>query len=326
MKDHKSLIQHPFIINFIEESGICATERGFSLQFGNDVLGKCVNSFKEKTGKRFIIIETEGDTCRILHEANEIHRFRAPADFYIPIDSSSKEFYEDFYDHIVSDGPEGLSTYSAKVTEYLKEHGFPPITMPKISTAQHFTRLAVQPDKKSTTDRILCKKAYFGESVPTEADPCIIQMLKKRIGSEEFAVQDKFLNELFRIRKVWRYTSVLEEYESRLTEEEKNILKKWHLKNCLAVHAYFCLNGPWRCQWIVFGLDPARDATNYRYQLFAFERNRPTFQLCDLPSVIKEVDAHPDRYLRRECDPVYGFISEALKNFVLLTLDTKKHL
>ncbi len=93
------------------------------------------------------------------------------------------------------------------------------------------------------------------------------------------------------------------------------------MKRCVGLHSYFASSGPWRHCWVRFGYDPSKYKGNYRYKVIEMRSKKASFQVFQKPSIKAEVCKNENWYLHDECDPIDGFISKALKNFIVYTID-----
>lgn len=323
MEKRKDLLLCPFIVESPEETTVCRTERGFSLHFSSEQNSKFVNSAISKETKNYIILDVTDGTCKAIYETKILNIFKEEADFYIPVERESTEFYTELYDTVMNGDAPALSNYTNKIHERLISSGFPPHPLPMISTARHFSRFAVNSENNTQMGKTYCTKVAFGDEIPTGPPEDAEPTQKARICAAGFAIQDKFFKQIFTEKPIWSFHEVSSAYDDVLSSDEKNVLSRWHLKSCLVLHAYFCVSGPWRHLWIPYGYDPSKDPNNYKFQCVAMERGLPVYQVAEIATVVKEVERNKDWYLRKECHPTFGFISEALRSLISISLSQK---
>ena len=320
MSNDFDLIQHPFNINKKEEILLFRIPNGFEMNFTLDIFSKKVQSTMISSNKNYIEVEIADGECKILSETNKINKFNNPADFYVKISEDARQLYTDIHKHIITDDLNSLTAYAIDLDIFLRDHDFPECPVPLITSSSHFENFSVNSVKKVDQNRIYCIQIRFGESIPNKPMEQIKSLLLDVIGEAAYELQHSILHTYFKLNKIAKYTEIQNYYIKNLSEEEKKVFRLFNLKKCLSEHAFFYKSGPWRHCWVAMGYDPSTDRQNYKYQVIYLKGRKEPFQIIERPQIIAEVDKNIDWYLLKECDPVLGFISKALKCFVLFSL------
>lgn len=324
------LVHHPFNVQDREETMLFRTDDGFELRFSNDALAKRVRATKSPGSKNYIELVIEDGIVRALGETRTLYEFVTPADFCIPISDEARCFYSELHTMLMGDDAGALAAYGERLTAAFCGEaghpqmplggGFPECPVPLTTAAAHFERFTGEIGPGSET----CVRGAtirFGEQIPTEAPAGIRAYVVGKIGERGVVLSQRFLAALFAERPIIRFRDIEAAYSARLTLKEQDILKATYLKKCVALHAFYYSAGPWRHCWVAFGVDPASSRHNYRFQTISLSGIPAPFQIIDHPHIVTEVDRNFDWYVSARCDLVDGFVSKALKCFILFTLN-----
>lgn len=319
--EHKTeWVLYPFKIYKKEDALLFRLENGFEMRFTRDIFSKRVRSTQVNPQRNILELEIADGEVKIISQIKKIDKFETPADFYIPIKQDTREFYESIHHSLINSNLDILIEKSIEVGKYVRENGFPEIPLPITTTSSHFESFSSAVCKRDSFPKIPIKRVKYGEAVPDSYPEESFQLLKKYLTKEQFKLQDLFYRTFFATTSIARFKAVADQYEKCELSFKKSISLNM-LKRCIGLHAYFTTSGPWRKCWVRFGFDPSLDQDCYQFQLVEMRSKKANFQIFQKPEVIAEVSRNRDWYLLKECDPIDGFISKALKNFIIYTID-----
>ncbi|ELA41409.1 uncharacterized protein VICG_01514 [Vittaforma corneae ATCC 50505] len=319
--EHKiEWVLYPFKIHKKDDALLFRLENGFEMRFTRDIFSKRVYSTQVELYRNVIELEITNEKVKIISQIQKINKFETPADFYVPIVQSTREFYESIHSSLINSNLNVLLEKSIEVKKYIREKGFPEIPLPITTTSSHFENFDSAVCKHDNFPRIPIKRVKYGEMIPDSYPEESFQLLKKYLTKEQFELQDSFYRSFFTSTSIARFKAVANQYEKCKLLFKQSISLNM-LKRCIGLHAYFTTSGPWRKCWIRFGFDPSLDQNCYQFQLVEMRSKKASFQIFQRPEIIAEVSKNKEWYLLKECDPIDGFISKALKNFIIYTVD-----
>lgn len=313
-------VHYPFKIHKKEDLLLFRVKDRFEMRFTKDVFSKRVRSTPVEHNKNIVEVEITDNEAKIISKLEKIEEFKTAADFYVPIGQEAREFYESIHRSLISNDLNSLFDESIRVEEYIKENGFPEIPLPITSTSSHFENFESAICKFENFPKIPVERVKFGDPVPKAYPKEAMRLLQKNLTKEQFELQHSFYQQVFQKTPISRFRTIVEEYEKRDINFKQGISLNM-LKRCVAVHAYFIVSGPWRKCWIRLGFDPSQDPDCYVYQAVEMRSKKANFQLFQRPEIIAEVSKNKAWYLLKECDPIDGFMSQALKNLIIYIID-----
>lgn len=315
------LIRYPFKIKDKEEAILFRVDDSYEMRFTRDLFSKRVLSTASTVpSKVFIEIEIEDDTAKIISETKVIHDFRTPADFYVPINQNAADFYKKMHSALIDNDLNTILNMAAEISGNISENGFPELPLPLTTTFSHFENYETTIGRLESFPKIPAKQIKYGEEVPCSVEERQVDLLKKYLSKEQFEAQDLFYKKYFEKTPITRFKTIAICYEEE-SSCLKNTISLNLLKRCIGLHAYFMISGPWRKCWVRFNYDPATDRENYKYQSVEMRSKHANFQVFQKPEIVAEITKNKDWYLLSTCDPIDGFISKALKNFIIYTID-----
>lgn len=314
------LVHYPFKIRSLEDLILYRVGNNFEMRFSKDLFAKRVHSTKTTSIKNYIEIEIIGEKITTIAKSDSIHQFKTPADFYIEISKESKEFYESLHSVLIDQDISVLFEKAAELDSKINIDGLPEISVPLNTTSTHFENFETATANLDHFPKIPIVQIKHGDPIPTVPVERAVDLLQKTLTKHQYNSQDQFYKDFFKNVSITRFKTIAIAYEEQSVEFKRRISLNI-LKRCIGIHAYFVISGPWRKCWISFGHNPELNQENYKYQLVEFRTKKANFQLFQKPEIIAEVSKNKDWYLLRECDPVDGFISKALKNFIIYTID-----
>lgn len=315
------LVLYPFKIHNIEEMILYRIEDNFEMRFSKDLFAKRVCSTKTTSSvKNYIEIEITDEEVVVMNKSDSIHQFKTPADFYVEIPTESREFYESLHSALVDQDISVLFKKATEIDSKIKESGFPEIPVPLTTTSSHFENFETATANLDHFPKIPVTQIKHGDPIPVAPINKTRDLLESALTKQQYDAQEQFYKDFFSRIQITRFRTVAMSYEEQSVEFKRKISLNI-LKKCIGMHAYFVISGPWRKCWIHFGYDPVLDQDNYKYQLVEFRTKKANFQVFQKPEIIAEVSKNKDWYLLKECDPVDGFISKSLKNFIIYTID-----
>lgn len=313
-------VEYPFRVKKKEDILLFRLENGFEMRFTRDVFSKRVASTPVELHKNVVEIEINGEDGRIVSEIKKLNRFITAADFYIPVSEEASNFYGSIHNSLISANIDTLIEKSIEVDKYVLKHGFPEIPLPFAVTGSHFENFESAMSKPDTFPKLPIARMRFGDPIPNTHPAVSFDILKNLLSDDQFGAQESFYTSYFESNQISRFRFIARQYEAGGANFKQRISLNI-LKRCICLHAYFVISGPWRKSWIRFGVDPSADQEYYKYQLIEMRTKRANFQIFQRPEIIAEVEKNKSWYLHTECDPVDGFISKALKNFIVYTID-----
>lgn len=320
MAKNAELVLYPFKIQNTENIIMFRTNEGFELRFSRDIFSKRVSSTKISNQRNYLELEINDDTVVCVNEYNVLDEFITPADFYIDNGEDAKSFYKEIHSHLVNDDLENHLSFSLELNKSIKEAGFPEFNTCLATTATHFENYDKYISRPSTTQSTPIFQIKINDSIPTSPSEKTIMHLASILNQEIFQAQDQFYKAIFKNTPIVRFKTIANSYEKQSELFKKNVSKHF-IKCCIGLHAYFFTSGPWRKCWVALGYDPKTDSNNYKYQIIEIRTKRASFQVFERPEIEIEVNKNKDWYILKNFHPVNGFISKALKNFIIYILD-----
>jgi len=313
-------VHYPFKIHETVDALLFRLKDGFEMRFTDDIFAKRTVSTPVDTHRSMVEIEIDGEDGRIVSEIRKINRFETPADFYIPVADDARSFYESIHSSLISETLDDLIAKSVEVSKHVREHGFPEIQIPVTIASGHFENFESAAQRAEGHQRLPISRMKFGEQVPTQYPEEALAILRKYLTEEQLEAQASFYRAYFDSTPISRFRFIARAYEA-VDQSIRQAIPLSLLKRCICLHAYFVTSGPWRKCWVRLGFDPSVDQENYRYQLIEMRSKRANFQIFERMEIEAEVCKNRGWYLVDECDPVDGFVSKALKNFIVYTID-----
>lgn len=314
------LVLYPFC-STVNEINLFRIGKGFEIKFSKNLFSKKVNSRVKDISRNYFEIEIDENTSEghINSVFSCLHEFTEPADFYLEMEN--KAYYEDIYKKLIDDDLNQVVGLSSKI-DLLGKSGFPEFFQPVLSTAGHYENyknLVKYKDHEQIST--VGVKDFF--AIPVGPKEGSLEIAMKFLTSDNFEEQNLFYTKIFSLFPIIRFKNIKKYYEeSNLVNN--NRISIHLLKRCIQLHAYYCLQGPFRKCWIKFGYDPVLDFNNYKYQIFESRIKKVNFQIFERPEIIYEVEKNMDWYVCKEFDSKEGFVSLALKNFIIYVLGDQR--
>ncbi|KAI4291424.1 hypothetical protein PAPHI01_0698 [Pancytospora philotis] len=309
------LVRHPFIVDSREQARLAKIGDGFELRFGTRATSKRVRSSAASEGKNYIELELLDGMLSVIGETDRLSVFEDPADFVVPLSDRSRDFYDELHAVLAGDDLEALCRLAGESTS----RPFPEFAVPLTTTSAHAENFkstaAGKPDKS-----VRCRVVRFGGEIPSAPPAGLAEYLTGVLGADGYEVQRTALAALFARLPVAKYAQIEGEY-LMLPEADRALFRQTYLKKSIGMHCFYYSSGPWRHCWVRFGYDPSAHRENYRHQTLYLENNHRLLQLTQFPEIIDEVERNIDWYVTKVCDPVDGFLSEALRKLIAYRLN-----
>lgn len=322
MERRSDWVLYPFKAASTDSVILFRINGGFELRFTRDIFSKRANTTPVDLSRTTLEIEITDGRGEIVSQITRLHKFDTPADFYVGIPEKSKEFYESIHAALIGSDLDDLMSKAIEAHKHAREAGFPEIPLPAVTACSHFENFqsASAVVKGDGYPRISVERARYGDPAPEACSASSIETHRKYFTEEQFKVQETFYREFFDANPISRCRGVYEEYEKR-DSNFKQVISFNLLKRCISLHAYFIVSGPWRKCWARFGFNPSEHQYCYKYQLIEMRSKRANFMIYQKPEIMAEISKNKSWYLREQCDPCDGFVSQALKNLITYTLD-----
>ena len=315
------LIQYPFKVDRKEDILLYRLKENFEMRFSHELDSKRVVSTEKKGSKKYLELEIdENGNVKIVHIYDRIHNFIQPADFYLPVTEDAKYFYESLHSALINGNLDILSEKAKEIDKFVKEKGFPEFPIPITTVSSHFENFEVATAKSDDSFVVPSIQIKHGDEIPQENASEATEAAVSYLTPAQFKAQNEFYKTFFDLNRISRFKTIANYYESQDIEFKRTISLNC-LKKCVALHAYFMSSGPWRKCWIKMGYNPVFDNENYRFQVIEMRSKKTSFQIFQKPEIIHEVSQNKDWYLTKDCDPIDGFISKALRNFIVYIID-----
>lgn len=316
----QDLVQYPFKIFKKEQALLFRVQDGYEMRFTEEIGSKKVQSTVKQDTKRYLTLEIFDDGSVKIEEFNKLFVFDEPADFYVPASNDSKSFYNSIHESLVGNDLDKLFEKAIDLDKYLQQYKFPEYPLPVLTSSTHFENFENATAVRSKMPRIPVQQCKPDEPVPNTFNPESKKILSQYLTDEQMNAQEIFYKSYFAHTPISRFRSIITAYEESDTEFKRTISLNL-LKRCICLHGYFMSAGPWRKCWIRFGLDPRIDREMYKYQIVEYRTKKANFQIFEKPEITAEVEKNKSWYLIENYDPNDGFISTALKNFIIYIID-----
>lgn len=316
------LVRYPFRAENKEGVLLYRVEDGYEMRFTRDVFSKRVYSSVSNLQRSYIEIEIDNEKVVALSETHNIHEFTTPADFYVPQSEHALKFYSEVHSSLVGDDLEKLTAMATETDQKVKASGFPEFSLPITTVMAHFENYKTATAKADTFPHVPIVQIKFGELIPSKAPEESENIVRSALSKEQYNIQSQFYKSFFGTMPISRFRTIAERY-SKSPDSVKQAISLNILKRCIGLHAYFVTSGPWRKCWIMLGYDPTTDSENYKYQVIEMRTKKANFQIFQRPEIEAEVVKNREWYVLKEFDPVDGFVSKSLKNFIIYTIDEK---
>lgn len=315
------LVNYPFKIDNEENLILYRVNDDFEMRFTRELSAKRVVSTCKKDCKKYIEIEIDDDrNVKIIEVFDKINVFKTPADFYVPISEDSKYFYESMHLSLINENLDTFLEKALEINEIVKNGGFPEFPIPITTVSSHFENFESATAKSDELFVISTIQIKYSDEIPVEPATESNNIARSFLTPEQYQIQNDFYTAYFNLNNISRFKTIANFYE-RKEIDFKRLISLHVLKKCIGLHAYFLTSGPWRKCWVKLGYDPKSDSENYKYQVIEMRSKKTNFQIFQKPEIIMEVSEHLDWYISKECDPIDGFISKALKNFIVYIID-----
>lgn len=315
------LIQYPFKIDREEDAILYRIDEDFEMRFTQELTSKRVSSSQKKSTRKYLELEIDdNNNIRIVKIYDKIHVFNQPADFYLPISEDSKFFYESLHSALIDGNLDNLSEKAKEIDKKVQKDGFPEFPLPLLTVSTHFENFEMATAKTDEAFFIPSIQIKFGDEIPQSTPNSTIETAENYLTLAQFKVQNDLYESFFESNKIARFKTIADYYETQ-DIQVKRIISLNIFKKCIPLHAYFMNSGPWRKCWVKMGYNPTSNKENYKFQVIEMRLKKISFQIFQKPEIIYEVSQNADWYLTEDCDPVDGFISKALKNFIIYIID-----
>lgn len=267
---------------------------------------------KRKNKDLFIQLRIEDSKCQMVNTFTNIYEFTNTCDFYLE-QINSTMLYNKLTKNILSGSINDIISTSHEIKQLIENNTIPdytPLTMNMSSTVKDSINL-------KTTPVILQEECFYkisyDEQVPIKCNEDFSNSISKYI-QDDLDLLTKFFSSLkYPIMRISYIMKHLEEF-NKLNNEH---LISEKVKKALPLFRYYYIDGPWRKSWIVYGLDPKLDASNFKYQIVDIRSDGVFFTLIEKENIIKEVEEHREWYLKEECDKKHGFFKKTLEQLIL---------
>lgn len=316
------IVRYPFKVKSKDDTLLYRVGDGYEMRFTRSTFSKRVYSSVNSLQRRYIEIKIDKNDVVALSETQTIHEFITPADFYIPQHEDALKFYSEIHSSLVGNDLEGITTMAAEVDKKVRSEGFPEFPLPISTTMSHFENYETATAKLETFPHVSIAQIKFGDPIPSLALGESEDAIRSALTKDQYNAQGRFYQSFFDTAPISRFRTIAEKYE-KSEDGLKRSISLNILKRCIGLHAYFSTSGPWRKCWIRLGYDPTTDSENYKYQIIEMRTKKANFQIFQRPEIEAEVVKNREWYVLKEFDPVDGFVSKALKNFIIYTIDER---
>lgn len=323
MPEEFDVVHYPFKVKSKDDVLLYRVEDGYEMRFTRSIFSKRVCSSVNSLQKKYIEIEIDEKGIIALSEFQTIHEFITPADFYVPQCEDALKFYSEVHSSLVGDDLERLTKMAVEIDKKVKSgKSFPEFPLPISTTMSHFENYKTASAKLETFPHVPIIQIKSGDQVPCQASRESESVIRSVLSRDQYNAQEQFYKSFFGSMPISRFRTVAEKYD-KSPSDLKDSISLNILKRCVGLHAYFFTSGPWRKCWVRLGYDPTTDSENYKYQVVEMRTKKANFQIFQRPEIEAEVVKNKEWYVLKEFDPVDGFVSKALKNFIIYTIDEK---
>jgi len=323
MSDDLDIIECPFraddcILPLIK------TSSGYEMRVCSRPDSKKVVATKSKKNVWYLHVRIDDYGCRHMGYTENMYLFCTPADFYVPIDQCSREFYSSIYDKLVHGDMQQCMEVAQMFSESYIDDEVPMYPAPVISTVESFENYNFK-DFRSGRDRQADTiHAGYDDEIPCESIQGLEDSLMKLHSLDVMEVQKQIFAQVFSVHPILRISNVIRMFDldERASEVE---FSNWKIKKLLPLHAYFITSGPWRGCWTRFGFDPKADQSNFKYQIYDSRKSGRTFQVFEAENVVSEVERNKPWYLTDKPSFRTGFHTKALLNLLKFRSELEFH-
>ncbi|AFM98872.1 DNA binding factor subunit TFIIIC1-like protein [Encephalitozoon hellem ATCC 50504] len=300
------------------------TDSGYEMRICNRPDAKKVVATKNKGCKGYFHLEIIGDECKLVGYTENMYSFVTPADFYLPVAKEAREFYTEIYSKMVYGDMNECMDVAEMFDKTYKDEEMPMYPVPIISTVESFENYNFKDfkgGKDRTGDTI---HVGYEDEAPENPIPGLFERLSRLHGEDVMKLQEHLFNRLFDTHPILRISNIIRMFKSDERATEMGF-SDWKIKKLLPLHAYFVDSGPWRGCWIKFGLDPKKDQSNFKYQIYDSRKSGKTFQVFEAENVVHEVERNRSWYLSDEPSFKMGFHTKALLNLLRFRYELDFH-
>ncbi|KMV65702.1 DNA binding factor subunit TFIIIC1-like protein [Encephalitozoon cuniculi EcunIII-L] len=300
------------------------TDAGYEMRICNRPDAKKIVATKDKKCKGYFHLEITEDKCRMVGYTENLYSFVTPADFYLPVPQETKEFYSEIYSKMVYGDMDQCMEIAKTFDKSYRDEEIPMYPVPIISTVESFENYNFK-DFKGGKDRAGdTVHVGYEDRIPEGPTEGLPGRLEKLHGADVMRLQEQLFSHLFSIHPILRISNIIRMFKSDERAAEMGF-SDWKIKKFLPLHAYFIDSGPWRGCWARFGVDPKRDQSNFRYQIYDSRKSGRTFQVFEAENVVNEVERNRSWYLADEPNFRMGFHTKALLNLLRFRYELDFH-
>lgn len=304
------LIKHPFLIYNKEEALLYQANDIIEYHFTDSPLTKSIKSQILKNNKTYLECEIQEDnSIKIINTYNEIFVFQKIADFYIPNEAKSINFYTTLHQNLLDPNIMIFEKYSNELNEYLKINNFPSFEPNELTKSQVYD-FSLKNLSKNNFEYLKVYSITITDPIPCSY-PCDFKInFVKQFGEEKYSTITKFINininqNILNIREL-----------KDIYKHNSKDFKFYQLKYALTEYFFIYSNGPWRYEWIRFGYDPRVSWENYKYQRIVSISKCLSFIVKENPALISEIEKNRSWYIKTDFDNKMGFLTDAFMKFV----------
>lgn len=309
------ILEYPFKVRELSPPVLVRTKTGYEVKVSNLLDSKKIVATKSRRQQKYIHLEICGGKCRLVGYTENLYTFTTPADFYVPVSSESRSFYEDVYVRLVHGDMNQCLSIAERFNDTYRNSELPMYPVPLTSTVESFENYNLKDfrgGKDETGDTI---HVSYWDDIPSSPTPEITSKLESLHGIEVMNLHNELFNRVFSMHPILRISNIIKMFNS--DEKAADIgLSSWKIKKLLPLYGYFVTSGPWRGCWVRFGIDPKTSQDNFRYQIYDSRKSGKTFQIFEAEDVVREVERNIPWYLADKPNFKTGFHNKALLNLL----------
>lgn len=300
------------------------TDSGYEMRICSKPDAKKVTATRAKGCKGYFHLEITDDECKLVGYTENMYSFVVPADFYLPVMKETRDFYSEIYSKMVYGDMGQCMDVAEMFDKAYKDREIPMYPVPIVSTVESFENYNFKDfkgGKERTGDTV---HVGYEDETPEGPVPGLSERLKKLHGEDVMKLQEHLFNHLFATHPILRISNIIRMFKSDERAAEMGF-SDWKIKKLLPLHAYFIDSGPWRGCWVRFGVDPKKDQSNFKYQIYDSRKSGRTFQVFEAENVVHEVERNRSWYLSDEPNFRMGFHTKALLNLLRFRYELDFH-
>ncbi|ORD93902.1 hypothetical protein ECANGB1_1390 [Enterospora canceri] len=310
----QEMVRHPFFIRNKADALLFRTDEGIEYHFDSGLHSKIIAAEKTSTVKHYIECEIKEDgTVDLIDEHDEILAFKHPADFIMPQNEISMEFYDELHSMLMDPKLDNYEKYADDLNSFLMNNNFPeynPHELMKNTGVGNLNQL--EPSTKDEYIRAVL--ITIEDKIPNEFGENFKTRFVELFGDERYATINEFIKTEI-TEDILTQKDLKDKYETL----EDPPFRLYHLKQAIYEHFFLYTTGPWKNCRIRFGYNPKLDWSNYKYQKVESRSQNMNFVVKDNPILVKEIERNRKWYISDKFDLKMGFLTKSFMQFANYT-------